>query len=54
MGEGLSDDPSLFGKLGKPLPYGISQGQLGDCWFLSSAAAVSEVPERMKNIIVNT
>ena len=53
MGYGMTKNPSLFGKLGKPLPYGVNQGQLGDCWFLASAAAVSEVPERIQDILVN-
>lgn len=54
MGEGLSSSPSLFGDLGKPLPYGVKQGQLGDCWFLSAIAATAEQPQRIKNVIVNT
>ena len=54
MGQGLTDSPSLFGSLGQPLPYGVKQGQLGDCWFLAAASAVSEEPDRMKNVIVNT
>jgi hypothetical protein len=53
MGEGLTDKPSLWGKLGNPLPFGVKQGMLGDCWFLSAAAAVAEKPNRIKNVLVN-
>ena len=34
-------------------PSDIKQGQLGDCWFLSSLAAVAEKPERIKALIYN-
>jgi hypothetical protein len=33
---------SYLGKFKKPIPNGISQGGLGDCWFLSSCAALTE------------
>lgn len=34
--------PSLWGKKGKPIPNGVSQGSLGSCWFLASASALAE------------
>jgi len=30
------------------------QGSLGDCWFLSAAAAIAETPSRIKSIFKNT
>lgn len=30
------------------------QGELGDCWFLSSASAVAAVPSRIQKMFVNT
>jgi len=43
--------PSLWGPTGFPMPRGIVQGGLGNCWFISAAAAIAEVPERIfKNI----
>ena len=53
MGQGLPAKPSLFGKFGKPLPQGVAQGQLGDCWFLASASAVAEQPKRILKVIEN-
>jgi len=44
--------PSLWGRNGV-LPAGVRQGELGDCWFLSAAAALAERPERLKKIFVN-
>jgi hypothetical protein len=38
--------PSLWGSKGV-LPAGVNQGSLGDCWFMSSAAAIAETPERI-------
>lgn len=45
--------PSLLGNLGKPAPTGINQGQVGDCWYLASLAAVAEDPKRMADRITN-
>jgi hypothetical protein len=44
--------PSLWGSRGV-LPDGVTQGLLGDCWFLASAAALAEHPERIKKIFTN-
>lgn len=32
------------------LPDGVKQGGLGDCWFLSSAAALAEHPARIEKV----
>jgi hypothetical protein len=32
---------------------GVQQGGLGDCWFLASAAALAEYPERIMKIFSN-
>jgi len=45
---------SLYGSTGRPTPGGINQGSLGDCWFLSSASALAEYPERIERIFTNT
>jgi len=29
------------------------QGELGDCWFLASAAALAEYPDRIRRIFKN-
>lgn len=50
---GYSGSPSLWGSQGKPVPNGISQMSLGDCWFLASASALAEVPERVKRVVWN-
>ena len=44
---------SLWGTAGKPIPNGIQQGFLGDCWFLAACSAVSEEAERIENIFVD-
>ena len=55
MGAGgrFSSNPSLWGSLNKPVPNGVSQNQLGDCWFLAAASAVAENPERIYRITWN-
>ena len=47
----IENSPSLFGSSGIPRPQGIHQGGLGDCWFLSGAAAVAEEPDRIYRVM---
>ena len=49
----LTPSPSLWGSRGVT-PNGTDQGGLGDCWFLASASALAEHPERIKQIFTNT
>lgn len=53
MGHGYSTSPSLFGQYGKPIPNGINQMGLGDCWFLASASSIAEEADRITKIIEN-
>jgi len=46
--------PSLWGSKGKPVPEGIAQGGLGDCWFLAAASALAEDDKRIRRILWNT
>jgi len=48
----LEEEPSLWGRKGIS-PTGVNQGQLGDCWFLASAAAIAENPKRIEKIFTN-
>jgi hypothetical protein len=49
--QGPSEDDSLWGSQGvKPLD--IVQGDVGDCYFLASSAALAEKPQRIKDIFV--
>lgn len=41
MGAGYPTTPSLFGDYGKPVPNGIRQMALGDCWFLAATSSVA-------------
>jgi calpain-15 len=34
-------------------PNDIQQGELGDCYFLSSLAAIAEEPERIRSMFLN-
>lgn len=45
--------PSLYGSLDKPVPNGVHQYGLGDCWFLAAVSALAEQPERIERIIWN-
>jgi hypothetical protein len=49
----MTKNPSLWGSKGVQ-PAGTKQGMLGSCWFLASAAALAERPERIKKIFTNT
>lgn len=40
-GRGRGETGSLFGKEGQPNPRSISQGMVGDCWFLASMAGMN-------------
>lgn len=51
MGHGYPKEPKLYGSAGKPIPNGIAQGGLGDCWFLSAISSISEVPNRIERLI---
>ena len=42
----------LFGSSGAS-PNDVRQGSLGNCWFLSSASAIAEVPGRLEKVFVN-
>jgi hypothetical protein len=48
-----ANTPSLWGRQGVK-PAGVRQGELGDCWFLSTAAALAEHPDRIKNMFRNS
>jgi hypothetical protein len=48
----LEIKPSLWGSKGV-VPLNFSQGGVKDSWFLSAAAQIAEVPERLKNLFVN-
>jgi len=43
---------SLFGDNGVS-PNDIEQGELGNCWILSAAGSMAEIPERLENIFIN-
>ena len=44
--------PNFWGAKGIQ-PNGVRQGSVGDCWFLASASALAEVPERVKRVVWN-
>ena len=48
----IYSDHTLFGKNGIT-PQDLRQGDIGNCWFMSSASAISEVPGRMEKIFLN-
>jgi len=43
---------SLFGTNGVS-PNDIEQGKLGNCWILSAAGSMAEIPERLENVFIN-
>lgn len=43
---------SLFGDNGVK-PNDIKQGELGNCWILSAAGSMAEIPERLENVFIN-
>ena len=51
FGGGYGTNPKLWGNLGKPVPNGVNQGRLGDCWFLASASSLAENPERIYDVM---
>lgn len=53
MKQGYPDQPSLWGNFGKPVPNGIRQMALGDCWFLAAVSAISEEPDRIYRVFDN-
>lgn len=54
-----ASDHAFFGKTHSLFGDGISvdditQGSLGNCWFLAAASALAEEPGRLEKIFVNT
>jgi len=45
-------DNSIWGSKGI-LPAGISQGAIGDCWWVATVSAIAEHPERIKKLFTN-
>ena len=43
---------SLWGDNGVSV-YDIRQGAIGNCWFISAASALAEVPERLESVFIN-
>ena len=43
----------MYGPSGNMTPHGIKQGTLSDCWFMASATALVENPERL-NFVIHT
>ena len=44
---------TLFGDNGAVSPMDIRQGWIGNCWFLSAASALAEVPGRLESTFLN-
>ena len=49
----IAGEHTLFGNNNAVSPLDIRQGGLGNCWFLSAASALAEVPGRLENIFLN-
>ena len=49
--ESLGPEAVVFA--GKIEPSDIKQGQLGDCYFLSSLSVLTEYPERVRKLFVS-
>jgi hypothetical protein len=47
----MSTNPNVMGSVGKPVPNGVRQMSLGDCWFLAASSSLSEVPERILRVM---
>ena len=47
-----SEGYSLWGENGVSV-HDIRQGQIGDCWFLTAASAMVEVPGRLESVFVS-
>ena len=47
------DQYSLFGETGISV-RDVNQGWIGNCWFMSSASALAEVPGRIERMFLNT
>ena len=45
-------DHTLFGSKGVT-PQDMRQGTIGNCWFISAASALSEVPGRVEKVFLN-
>lgn len=50
--KGGGPNPSLWGDKGV-LPLATVQGDVGDCWFLSTVSAIAETPSRIKGLFEN-
>jgi hypothetical protein len=50
--EVFDDSYSLWGTNGIN-PHDIEQGSIGNCWYLASAAALAEYPERLDRVVEN-
>ena len=48
----LGNDYSLFGSKGVTM-RDISQGQIGNCWWMASCIAVAEYPGRIEKVFLN-
>ena len=49
----MDSNPKLFGNIGHPIPNGIKQGSLGDCWFLAAVSSLAENRERVYRFMHN-